>query len=361
MPPYALRHPALAVVAVASLGAGTVAPAVASAATPQPAIVKTQDLGGLLTTLLGDVTSSVGGLVDQLVAGTLPGVLPQGSLSTLIDTLVKAPLAAVSEMLELLSPTQLTQIVSQGPAAATTQLLQGLLATVTKLTTTLAAGTAQLPTVGDAFDRFTAILAGGVPTASEAIAKLIAVLDQITTQLGLPNVASLPAVGPLIDKLLALSGQVQDPAAAAAITRTLTAAGKASGLNANAAAALAAAGLGPAGAAAAPAEAVRIARARIASVTVGASRRTIKLRVVCPTTAPGSGCVVRPTVKLRGKAAKLARSVTVARGTTQTVSATIPASVAKQVRKAGGKLVVRLATTGATAGAHVKTLSVPRG
>lgn len=360
MPPYALRHPALAVVAVASLGAGTVAPAVASAATPQPAIVKTQDLGGLLTNLLGGVTGTVGGLVDQLVAGTLPGVLPQNSLSTLISTLLGAPLTAVTEILDLLSPTQLTQIVSQGPAAATTQLLQGLLATVTKLTTTLAAGTAQLPTVGDAFDRLTAILAGGVPSAAEAVSKLIAVLDQITAQLGLPNVASLPAVGPLIDKLLALSGEVKDPAAAAAITRTLTAAGKASGLNANSAAALGAAGLGTA-AAAAPAEAVRVARARIAGVSVGASRRTIKLRVVCPTTAPATGCVVRPTVKLRGSSAKLARSVTVARGTTQTVSAKIPASVAKKVRRAGGKLVVRLATTGATAGAHVKTLTVPAG
>ena len=62
---------------------------------------------------------------------------------------------------------------------------------------------------------------------------------------------------------------------------------------------------------------------------------------------------------LRGKAAKLSRSVTVARGTTQTITASVPASVAKKVRKAGGKLVVRVATTGATAGAHVKTVAVP--
>ncbi|MEV4419281.1 hypothetical protein AB0L40_04800, partial [Patulibacter sp. NPDC049589] len=116
--------------------------------------------------------------------------------------------------------------------------------------------------------------------------------------------------------------------------------------------------------AAAPAAAVaavRVARARINGVSVGASRRSVRLKVVCPTTAPDTGCVVRPSVKLRGTAAKLARSVTVARGTTRTLSASIPASVAKKVRRSGGRLVVRVATTGATAGAVTRTIAVPAG
>lgn len=355
MPPYVLRHPALVVGVVAAMGTATVAPAVASAASSPAPMQQTQDLGGLITGLLGGITGTVGSVVDQLVAGTLPGVLPPKAMSTLITTLVGAPVTAVTEILELLSPAQLMQIVTQGPTAATTQLLQGVLASVTKLTSSLIAGTAQLPLVGDALERLTAILEGGVPTAAEAVQTLIATLDQITTQLGLPNVASLPAVGPLIQKLLALAGQVTDPAAAAAITRTLTAAAKAAGLDPAALAALSTAGL-----AAAPA-ATRVARARISSVSVGKSRRSVRVRVVCPTTAPAGGCVVRPSVKLGGKTAKLARSITVARGTTQTLSAAVPASAAKKIRKAGGKLIVRVATTGATAGAVTRTVAVPAG
>lgn len=361
MPPYVLRHPALIVGTVAALGAGTVAPAVASAATTPAPVHQTQDLGGLIGGLLGGVTgltNGVAGLVDQLVAGTLPGVLPQNTVSNLVTTLVGAPLTAVTEILELLSPAQLTQIVTAGPVAATTQLLQGVLASVTKLTGSLVAGTAQLPVVGDVFSRLTAILAGGVPTAADALKTLISILDEITTQLGLPNVASLPAVGPLIQKLLALAGDVKDPQVAAAITRTLSAAAKAAGIDPSTLAALGTAGVA---AAAAPAAAVRIARARISSVSVPKNRRSVKLRVICPTTAPAEGCVVRPSVKLGGRAAKIARSVTVARGTTRTLSATLPASTAKKIRKAGGKLVVRVATTGATAGAVTRTVAIPAG
>lgn len=356
MPPYALRHPVVVVGVVAAMTTATVAPAVASAASTPPPVQRTHDLGGLLTGLLGGLTGTVGSVVDQLVAGTLPGVLSPTAVSTLITTLIGAPVTAVIEILELLSPAQLTQIVTQGPVAATTQLLQGVLASVTKLTTSLVAGTAQLPLVDDAFDRLTAILEGGIPTAAEAVGLLVATLDQITTQLGLPNVATLPAVGPLVQKLLALAGQVTDPAAAAAITRTLTAAAKAAGLDPAALAALGTAGL----AGAAPA-ATRVARARISSVSVGKNRRSVRLRVVCPTTAPATGCAVRPSVRLGGRAAKLSRSVTIARGTTRTLSASVPASAARKVRRAGGKLVVRVSTTGATAGAVRRTVAVPAG
>ncbi|MDO9409981.1 hypothetical protein [Patulibacter sp.] len=359
MPPYVLRHPALVVGVVAAMGVGTVAPAVASAATPPPAVQQTQDLSGLIGGLLGGVTSTVGGIVDQLVAGTLPGVLPANTISTLINTLVGAPVTAVTEILDLLSPDQILQIVSKGPVAATTQLLQGVLASVTKLTTTLAAGTAQLPLVGDTFDRLTAVLAGGIPTAADALKTFTAILDQVTTQLGLPKVADLPAVGPLLQKLVALVGQVSDPAAVAAITRTLTAAAKAYGIDP--AAALAALGTAGTAVAAAPAAAVTVARARLNAASVGATRRTVKLRVICPTTAPATGCVVSPSFKLGSTSAKLGRSVTVARGTTRSITAALPSSVAKKLRKAGGKLVVTMKTTGATAGAVKKTLTVPAG
>ncbi|CAB4962060.1 unannotated protein [freshwater metagenome] len=359
MPPYALRHPALVVGVVAAMGAGTVAPAVASASTPPPAVHQTQDLSGLIGGLLGGVTGTVGGIVDQLVAGTLPGVLPANTFSTLINTLVTAPVAAVTEILDLLSPAQIMQIVMNGPVAATTQLLQGILSSVTKLTTTLVAGTAQLPLVGDALDRLTAILAGGIPTAAEALKTFTAILDQITTQLGLPKVADLPAVGPLLQKLIALAPQVTDPAAAAAITRTLTAAAKAFGIDP--AAALAALGTAGTAVAAVPAAVATVARARINAASVGATRRTVKLQVVCPTSAPATGCVVRPSFKLGSKSARLSKAVTVARGTTRTITAALPASVVKKLRKAGGKLVVSVATTGATAGAVKKTLTVHAG
>jgi hypothetical protein len=297
------------------MGTATIAPAVASASTPPPPVTQTQDLSGLIGGLLGGITGTVGSVVDQLVAGTLPGVLPAGTISTLINTLVGAPVAAVTEIVALLSPDQILQIVTKGPAAATAQLLQGVLASVTKLTGALTAGTAQLPLVGDAFGRLTAILEGGIPTAAGAVQTLISILDQVTTQLGLPNVLSLPAVGPLLQKLVSLAGQFSDPAAVAAITRTLTAAAKAAGLDPAAAlAALGVAGSGAAAAvAAAPAAAITIARAKISSAAVSSSFRTVKLKVSCPTTAPTTGCVVKPSVKYGSKAAKVARSVTVAR------------------------------------------------
>lgn len=361
MPPYVLRHPALVVGVAAALGTATIAPTAAMAATAKPApVVQSQDLGGLITGLVGGITGLTGSIADQLLAGTLPGILPANMISTLLNTLVAAPVTAVTDLIDLLSPAQLLQLVKEGPIGATTHLLQGVLGTVTKLTTALMAGTAQLPLVGDAFSRLTAILQGGVPTAADALRTLVGILDQLTTQFGLPSVLTLPAVGPLIQKLIDLAGKVTDPTTKAAVVRTLSAAAKSAGIDPSKLAALGIAGLGGA-AAAAPAAVVKIARARISSVAVGKSRRSVKVRVVCPTTAPATGCVVRPSVKLAGKAAKLSRSVTVARGTTRTVSAAVPASIAKKVRKAGGRLVVRVVTTGATAGAITRTVAIPRG
>ncbi|MEV4421801.1 hypothetical protein AB0L40_17720, partial [Patulibacter sp. NPDC049589] len=181
MPTNALRHPALVVSVIAAVGTATVAPAAVAASHAPPAVVQTQDLGGLIGGLLGGVTTltgSVAGLVDQLVAGTLPGILPANTIRTLITTLVGAPVAAVTEILDLLSPSQIIQIVRQGPIAATSQLLQGVLSTVTKLTSALVAGVAQLPLVGDAYDRLKAILEGGIPTAADALKTLVGVLDE---------------------------------------------------------------------------------------------------------------------------------------------------------------------------------------
>ncbi|WP_026912273.1 hypothetical protein [Patulibacter minatonensis] len=362
MPPYVLRHPALVVGVAAALGTATIAPTAAMAATtkPAPAVVQHQDLGGLINGLVGSITGLTGSIADQLLAGTLPGILPANAISSLINTLVAAPLTAVTEIVDLLSPSQILQLVKEGPVAATTQLLQGVLGTVTKLTTTLIAGTAQLPLVGDVLSRFTAILEGGIPTAADALKSLTGILDQLTTQFGLPSVLQLPAIGPLIQKLIDLAGKVTDPATKAAAVRALSAAAKTAGIDPATLASLGIAGLGSA-AAAAPAAVVKIARARISSVAVGKSRRSVSVKVVCPASAPASGCVVRPSVKLAGSAAKLSRSITVARGTTQTVSAAVPASIAKKVRKSGGRLVVKVLTTGATAGAVTRTVAVPAG
>jgi len=372
MAPHALRHPALVVGVVATLGAGIAAPAAVAASTPAPQ-VQNQALGGLLGGLLGGVTGPLLGVVTPLLeggTGTLPAVLPAGTIDALTDALTGVvdgivP-ADVAKLVTALTPAQLAQLAADPTAVG--PLLTGLLPTLTGL----ASGSAlSSSAVTAALSQVTALLGAGVPSTSTGLATLTSVLDQVANLLGYPSVASLPAVGPLLTALASIGTALPDGPPKTAAVGALTAAGTSLGLTpAQIAQALDLLGLGravakPAAAGAGAAAATgttktaKTVRARITSAKLSQNRRKATFRVTCPVSAI-AGCRIKPSVKVAGKAVRTTKSATLKPGASRTFKATVPASLAKKVRKAGGRLVVRVATTGSTAGAVSKTVRVRR-
>lgn len=369
MAPTALRHPALVVGVVAALGAGIAAPAATAASTPAPQ-VSNQALGGLLGGLLGGVTGPILDIITPVLEGgtALPAVLPAGTVDQLTDALTGVvdgvvP-ADITKLITALTPAQLTQLVSDPAAVA--PLLTGLLPTLTGLASS---SSLSASAVTSALQQVTALLGGGVPTTAAGLSTLTDVLDQVAKLLGYPSVVALPAVGPLIASLASLGGLLPDGPPKTAVVGAVTAAGTSLGLTpAQIAQALDLLGLGKAvakpatatpGAATTTSKAAKTVRAKIVSAKVSKNRRKVTYRVSCPTSAI-AGCRVTPSVKLAGKAVRTTKAATLKTGGSRTFTAKVPASLAKKVRKAGGKLVVRVATTGSTAGAVSKTVKVRR-
>jgi hypothetical protein len=101
------------------------------------------------------------------------------------------------------------------------------------------------------------------------------------------------------------------------------------------------------------------AQARIRSVSVSKNRRTVRVRVTCPRGARAS-CRIVISAKLRGSKLKVVRRATVRVGATKTVTARVPARTVRSVRRAGGRLVVRVGTSGSGKPAVVKAVKVRR-
>lgn len=352
-----LRHPALALGVVAALGAGIAAPAATAAATePAPQAAQRGLLGDLLGGVLAPVTGPLGlsQVTDIVTALTDP-----------IDALLPAE---VADLLEVLSLDQLTQIVKPETILP---LLQGLAPALTSLT---GGGTA--PTtdqVKDVLDQLTAILKAGVQGDATGQAALGGILDQVTSLLGLPGVRDLPVVGDLVTVLEGVVDQLPDalktpvqalitaaagtPKPGATVTDPTLAALLAllGGQKAPVAAAPAAA---PAAKPAAP-SAKKIVRAKISSVKLSKNRKTLTVRVTCPTTAT-AGCRIAPKATVAGKAVKLSGSKSLKRGKVASLKGKVAASTVKKLRAKGGKAVVRVSTTGSTSGAVSKTVKIRR-
>jgi hypothetical protein len=371
MAPTAFRHPLVVAGVVATLGAGIAAPAATAASAPPAPQASTQLLGGLLGGLLDTATAPILSIITPLVegnGGVLPAVLPAGTVEKLTDAITGAvdgvvP-ADVTKLLTALTPAQLTQLISDPAAVA--PLLTGILPTLTSLAS---GSTLPAAAVTSALSQVTALLGGGIPTSAEALAVLTNVVDQVAKLLGYPSVASLPAVGPLIAALATVGKALPDGPSKTAVVGAVSTAGTSLGLSpAQIAQALELLGLGravakpasttPAPAATTPAKSASVARARIASASISKNRRKVTYRVTCPTSSV-AGCRVTPKIKVGGKTVRT-KAATVAAGRTKTFRATVPASVAKKVRKAGGKMVVTLKTAGSTAGAVTKTVRVRR-
>lgn len=353
----ALRHPALALGVVAALGAGIAAPA-ATAATAEPAPQAAQR--GLLGDLLGGVLAPVTGPL---------GLTQVTDLVTALTDPVDALLPdQVADLLEVLTLPQLTQIVKPETILP---LLQGLVPTLTSLTGTGASpSTAQITGV---LDQLTAILKAGVPGDTAGQDALGGILEQVTSLLGLPGVRELPVVGDLVTVLEGVVSQLPDPLKTPVQALITAAAGTpkpgATVTDPTLAALLALLGgqkaptatapsAAPAAKPAAPA-AKKIVRAKITSVKLSKNRRTLTVRVTCPTTAT-AGCRIAPKATVAGKALKLSGSKSLKRGKVRSLKGKVSASTVRKLRAKGGKAVVRVSTTGSTSGAVSKTVKIRR-
>ncbi len=112
-------------------------------------------------------------------------------------------------------------------------------------------------------------------------------------------------------------------------------------------------GTKPAGTGAAPAS--KAFRASITALKLARNRRSVKVSVQCPTTAPG--CVVGLAGKVGSRSAFKARVVGLAPGKGLTKKITLSHAAAKRLRSAkGGKLKLTAATVGSSLSPTSKTV-----
>lgn len=359
-----LRHPVLVAGVIAGLGAGIAAPAATAATKPDAPAPQSLLIGGLVDDLLG-------GVLQPITGTLLPAQVTElvTALTSTVDALVPAQ---VAELLDVLTLPQLTQLVKPetiGP------LLQGLVPALTSLTA--GGATPSAGQVGAVLDQLTAILKAGAPGDTGGQQVLTGLLDQVTSLLAVPGVRDLPVVGDLVTVLEGvvdgLPDAVKTPVKALITAAAGTPKPGATGVptDPTLAALLAllggvrapAATPGTAAPAAKPAAtapaAKKVVRAKITSVKLSKNRRTLTVRVTCPTTATAS-CRIAPKATVAGKTLRLSGSKSVKRGKVRSLKGKVAASTAKRLRAKGGTAVVRVSTTGSTSGAVSKTVKIRR-
>jgi hypothetical protein len=234
------------------------------------------------------------------------------------------------------------------------------------------------------------VLNAGAPTGDPAVAQALAdLLDQVTQLVGVPGVVDVPVLGPLLSDLAAQRSTFPSPTADAfdGLVGTLRSTpgsgpaleaaglgggtggsgpdggtGAAGGAGTGSSATAGAAGVGGSPAVAVapvPTPAKKAARATIRSISISKDRRRIRVRLGCPKTARAA-CVVTTTVTVRGAKVAKARKLTVKAGKSRWLTVKVPASRARAHRRAGGRVVVKAVTKGATAMPHTKSRTVRR-
>jgi hypothetical protein len=98
-------------------------------------------------------------------------------------------------------------------------------------------------------------------------------------------------------------------------------------------------------------------RASITSVKVAKNRRSAKVKLRCPSAA-SSSCKVLISMTLGAKKAASKKSSTISRGSAKTVTVKLLSSATSKLTSEGGKLRVSAKTSGSTAGAATKSVSV---
>lgn len=361
MSSFTLPRRTVAAVAVASLATASFAPAIANATTAAPAPSASQR--GIFDDFLSPILQPVLGILDGVTAGT-----PLGStqISTLVNGILQNVDATVSPILTSLTPPQVQQLLAtlSGSSAKFGSLLGGVLSMVQGVVGQVQAGTvgagditslvSQLQTLlqgnllGQATSLFNAIPGSGAALGSLAnVTKQLTAVIQAARAAGLPGLSTIPGLDGLLDLLVSktsvLPTELQAPVSD--LVSALRSAKSGSAATTASPAAVAAATAG-------------VARATVTSVKAASSRRafTVKIALPASASAPAASTVFG---SVRGKRV-VKKTVTLAPGAVATVKGKIPASLAKKLKKSGGKVVVKVKTAGSTSGAVTKTLAVKK-
>jgi hypothetical protein len=380
------------------------------------------DLTGLLQGLPAAGVEDVVGSLDPATLVDLVGTLDPATLADLLAGMTPAQVAELLQTLDPQALADLLDGVAGTPGAPTSfaALLGGLGSSAGSLVDGLLPGGAAAPSagqVGALLEQLRALLDADAPMGDPAVARALAdVLDRVTHLLGVEDVVELPVLGPLLSGLLTATDALPEPVRGAVdgLISTLRdvpgagplldelglgsaggggtggggaggggaggadgAAGSGSGAGGSAGGSGSNGGSGATGAAGAagasgtavppgavaavptPTPAKKLAGATIRSISITKDRRRIRVRLTCPKTAKAS-CVVTTSVTVRGASVAKGRRITIKRGKTRTLTVKVATRRAGIVRRAGGRVVVRAATKGATAPAARKSRTVRR-
>lgn len=101
-------------------------------------------------------------------------------------------------------------------------------------------------------------------------------------------------------------------------------------------------------------------RATIKSLKVAKNRRSVKVKVKCPTTATAS-CKVKLSGKVGGKSAAKKKSATIKRGKSKNVKVKLTKATGQKLSKNGGKLKMSAKTVGSSLAASSRSITVAAG
>ncbi len=361
------RRP-LALVTAAACFAGTVAPVAASAAaTPvSPPPASTRGLLDGLGSILGLVTAPVAAIIQGTVgsSGILPNVLPPALVDSLTGALTSLGSGDIESLVKVLSPDQLGQLLTS-TVSSVQPVLNGLVGVVNDLVLKPVTAVAD-----NALGQLSQLLALGIPTDVGTLDALASLLDGVSALLANSGIAALPIIGPLAAQLGKVAADLPIGTAKTAAERAAATAATAAVaqltpaqlqaliamLTGKGAGVVSAPLGGGASKPAAGGAAKAMPRATLSKLRITKSRKQIRFSVTCPASAP-TACLVAPKVTARGRSVR-ASATTVRPGATKTLKANVTASLRKALKRSGGKVVARVATTGSTKGAVSRTLTV---
>ena len=100
-------------------------------------------------------------------------------------------------------------------------------------------------------------------------------------------------------------------------------------------------------------------RARITSLKVASNRRSAKVTLSCPATAP-KRCVVKLKGAISGRRAFASKQIVMLRNTRKTLTMKLTSASSKRLTKKGGSLKASAATSYSSLAAASKTVKVTR-
>jgi hypothetical protein len=324
------------------------------------ALLSTAQITSAFATLNAAELSSV---IDGLTAGqtgSLLGGLSAGNLTQLTSVLGALNPAELSSGLGLLNAAQLTSVVGAlnpaqitsvlGSPGASASLVTGLSGKASSL-----GATPSLDSVSALTGQLQALLGGGLP----AVPGIDGLLTTVQSLVAIPGLDTSMLTGLLSTALNAARTAAPGVDTSSLLGLIGTLYGVLGGP---------AAGHAGAGAGTQPAQGAKplagqagysAYRATIAAIKVAANRRSAKVTVSCPTSAP-KGCLVTLNGLIAGKKAFASKTFVVMRNVTRTYTMKLSKATAVSLNKRGGALSVSALTGLSTLSAVTKTVKLAR-